>query len=131
MLFGATHDRDDTGTDPRDGDNARNLAELARGRPGIAQALDGAGLAARASIRATTPDRLPMAGPAAGRDGMFVLGGMGSRGFGWAPLLAEHVAALATGTPSPLPAPLAALIAPGRFAERAARRGRLGKRDGT
>jgi len=33
------------------------------------------------------------------------------------------VAALALGAPSPLPAPLAALVDPNRFARRAARRG--------
>ncbi|MDP2116024.1 MAG: hypothetical protein Q8J71_01315, partial [Brevundimonas sp.] len=44
------------------------------------------------------------------------LGGLGSRGFCAAPLLAEHVAALATGAPSPLPAGLAARVAPSRSA---------------
>jgi tRNA 5-methylaminomethyl-2-thiouridine biosynthesis bifunctional protein len=68
-----------------------------------------------------TPDRLPLAG-AAGGDGVHVLAGFGSRGFAHAPLLAEHVAALALGAPSPLPAALAELVDPARFARRAARR---------
>jgi tRNA 5-methylaminomethyl-2-thiouridine biosynthesis bifunctional protein len=38
--------------------------------------------------------------------------------------LAEHVAAQALGAPSPLPAPLAELVAPDRFHRRAARKGR-------
>ena len=55
--------------------------------------------------------------------GLFVLSGFSARGFTLAPLLAEHVAALALGAPSPLPAPLAAIVDPARFARRAARRG--------
>jgi tRNA 5-methylaminomethyl-2-thiouridine biosynthesis bifunctional protein len=51
-----------------------------------------------------------------------VLGGLGARGFALAPLLAEHLAAFALGAPSPLPAPLARIVAPGRFAGRAQRR---------
>jgi tRNA 5-methylaminomethyl-2-thiouridine biosynthesis bifunctional protein len=51
-----------------------------------------------------------------GVDGLFMLGGLGSRGFCVAPLLAEHVAALATGAPSPLPADLAARVDPSRAA---------------
>jgi tRNA 5-methylaminomethyl-2-thiouridine biosynthesis bifunctional protein len=43
------------------------------------------------------------------------LTGLGGRGFVLAPLLAEHLAALVVGAPSPLPAPLAALVAPDRF----------------
>ncbi|MDD3838016.1 MAG: FAD-dependent cmnm(5)s(2)U34 oxidoreductase, partial [Phenylobacterium sp.] len=73
-----------------------------------------------------TPDRLPLAGPAPGAEGLFLLCGLGSRGFAFAPLLAEHVAAQVAGAPSPLPAPLAAVVDPERFARRAARSGRSG-----
>ena len=57
--------------------------------PALAARLAGAPLSSRASIRAATPDRLPLAGavPGAG-PGLFVLGGLGSRGFCAAPLLA-------------------------------------------
>jgi tRNA 5-methylaminomethyl-2-thiouridine biosynthesis bifunctional protein len=124
LLFGATHDRDDTGTEVRAADHERNLATLAAARPQLAARLAGAPLEGRASIRATTPDRLPIAGPApGGAAGVFVLTGFGSRGFSLAPLLAEHVAALALGAPTPLPAPLAELVDPARFVRRAARRG--------
>jgi tRNA 5-methylaminomethyl-2-thiouridine biosynthesis bifunctional protein len=120
-LFGATHDRGDLGTDVREADHARNLATVAAVLPELAGRLAGASLGGRAAIRATTPDRLPIAGALA--EGLFALTGFGSRGFSLAPLLAEHVAALALGAPSPLPADLAALVEPGRFAQRAARRG--------
>ncbi|HVI32212.1 tRNA (5-methylaminomethyl-2-thiouridine)(34)-methyltransferase MnmD [Phenylobacterium sp.] len=124
VLFGATHHRGDAADDLRSADHARNLETLAAAMPGLARGLQGLPLDGRASVRATTPDRLPVAGPAdGGPDGLFVLTGFGSRGLSWAPLLAEHVAALAMGAPSPLPRPLAALVDPGRFRQRAARRG--------
>jgi tRNA 5-methylaminomethyl-2-thiouridine biosynthesis bifunctional protein len=124
LLFGATHDRDDTGTETRAADHERNLATLAAARPQLAARLAGVSLEGRASIRATTPDRLPIAGAAPDvAEGVFILTGFGSRGFSLAPLLAEHVAALALGAPSPLPAPLGDLVDPDRFRRRAARRG--------
>ena len=104
LLFGATHDRGDEACDVR----AR--------MPALAERLRTADLQGRAAIRAVTPDRLPIAGPAAG--GLFVLAGFGARGFTFAPLLAEHVAARALGAPSPLPAGLAAMIEPPRYASR-------------
>ena len=120
VLFGATHDRGDTGVEVRASDHARNLATLGEAMPGLAARLADVPLQGRAAIRATTADRLPVAG--ATPQGLFLLTGFGSRGFSWAPLLAEHVAALAVGAPSPLPQPLAALVDPDRFRRRAARR---------
>jgi tRNA 5-methylaminomethyl-2-thiouridine biosynthesis bifunctional protein len=122
LLFGATHDRDDDATDVRPHDNARNLALLAKGLPDLAKRLASAPLAARASIRAATPDKLPLAGEVG--EGLYVLSGLGSRGFCTAPLLAEHLAAKVVGAPSPLARDLAALIEPGRFAARDKRKAR-------
>lgn len=124
LLFGATHDRGETATDVRAADHERNRATLAAALPRLAARLDAAPIEGRASVRATTPDHLPLAGPAPGHDGVHVLGGLGSRGFCLAPLLADHVAAQILGAPSPLPAALAELIAPDRFQKRAARKGR-------
>jgi tRNA 5-methylaminomethyl-2-thiouridine biosynthesis bifunctional protein len=109
FLFGASHDRGRTASEVTDADHRRNLAALARLAPGLAAA-DPQG---RAAIRAATPDYLPIAG--ALRNGLMVLTGLGSRGFTTAPLLAEHVVALALGLASPLPADLANLVAPRRF----------------
>lgn len=123
LLFGATNDRGDVARDVRAEDHARNLAFLAEGLPRLAGRLADAALEGRASIRVTTPDYLPLAGPGPeGPPGLFVLTGFGARGFTLAPLLAEHVAAQALGAPSPLPQPLAAFVDPARFARRAARR---------
>jgi tRNA 5-methylaminomethyl-2-thiouridine biosynthesis bifunctional protein len=115
VLFGATHDRDDTGVELREADHARNLATLAEALPALAARLRDVALEGRAATRATTPDRLPIAGALA--PGLFGLTGLGSRGFSFAPLLAEHIAAEALGAPSPLPAHLAALVAPDRFSK--------------
>jgi len=126
VLYGATHDREAAGTELRPADDARNLELVRRALPLLAARLEGRPLQSRAGVRAVTPDRLPMAGPAPGAEGLFLLCGFGSRGFAFAPLLAEHVAAQIAGAPSPLPAPLAALVDPERFARRAARSGRSG-----
>ncbi len=123
ILFGATNDREDVASDVREEDHGRNLAALSEGLPRLAERLADASLQGRASIRVATPDYLPLAGPAPGQAGLFVLTGFSARGFTLAPLLAEHVAAVAMGAPSPLPRPLANFVDPSRFARRIARRG--------
>ncbi|MBI2261846.1 MAG: tRNA (5-methylaminomethyl-2-thiouridine)(34)-methyltransferase MnmD [Caulobacterales bacterium] len=114
LLFGATHDRGDTAVEADSGSAARNLRTLGARLPQLAARVAAAGPArSRAAVRATTPDRLPLAGALA--PGLFVLSGLGSRGFCAAPLLSEHVAALTIDIPSPLPAALAKRLEPNRF----------------
>ncbi|MFM8377597.1 MAG: FAD-dependent 5-carboxymethylaminomethyl-2-thiouridine(34) oxidoreductase MnmC, partial [Phenylobacterium sp.] len=103
FLFGATFRRGETSTEVTDEDHRANLEALSRVRPGLAGQLAGRSIRGRASIRATTRDHLPMAGVVPGCPGLHVLGGLGSRGLTWAPLLAEHVAAGVAGLASPLP----------------------------
>lgn len=110
LLFGATHDRGDTSTEARDADTSRNLTTLKQRLPQLAASVQAGALQARAAIRATTADRLPVAG--ALTPGLFILGGLGSRGLSAAPLLGEHIAATITGAPSPLPQSLATRINP-------------------
>lgn len=125
VLVGATHDRGETTLQPRAQDRRRNLVTLATALPALARRLGAAPLADWCAIRATTSDYLPLAGRAPAADsGLWVLTGLGSRGFCLAPLLAEHLAAAILGAPSPLPRPLADLVDPGRFAARAARKRR-------
>ena len=65
---------------------------------------------------ATTADHLPLVGAVPDApDGLFVLGGLGGRGFCLAPLLAEHLTARILGLPSPLPRNLSVLVEPTRF----------------
>lgn len=116
LLFGATHERGETKPVVSDAASAINRATLARRFPQWAAQIDHEGpTARRAAIRAATPDRLPLAGAVPGQDGLFVLGGLGSRGFCAAPLLAEHVAAMVTDRPSPLPRDLAKRVDPQRL----------------
>ncbi len=123
LVFGATHDRGDCETDARMIDHQRNLSALQAQFPQLAARLSEVTLEAHVGIRAATPDYLPLAGAVEGADGLFVLSGLGSRGFTLAPLLAEHVAACALGEGSPLPGASADQVDPARFAARARRRG--------
>ena len=119
LLFGATHDRGVVETDARQADDRRNLQALAKGLPVLAAALADAPLQGRAAVRATTADHLPLAGAVPDApENLFVLGGLGGRGFCLAPLLAEHLTARILALPSPLPQDLADLVEPARFSSR-------------
>lgn len=118
MLFGATHGRGDAGDDVRDDDRATNLAGLHRALPEVTKSLEGAVLTDKAGVRAAAPDHQPVAGRM--DNGLFVLGALGGRGFTLAPLLAEHVAALALGLPSPLLKGQQRLVDPRRILPRMA-----------
>lgn len=114
LLFGATHERNVTSSDTEPGATARNLETVAARLPRLARRIAAAGpVQSHAAVRATTPDRLPVAGELA--PGLFTLAGLGSRGFCAAPLLADHVAALALGAASPLTMALARRVDPTRF----------------
>lgn len=70
----------------------------------------------RTARRATIRDYIPLAGEF--HDDLFVLGGLGSRGFMTAPLLADLVADQISGTPLPLEADLIKALSPKRFNSR-------------
>lgn len=102
-------------------DDLENLETLNRNLPGLGfTAKDIRG--ARAGYRATTPDRLPMAGQVA--ENLYLATGFGAHGMTGAPLIGDMLAAMISGEPLPLPAALAQAFAPGRFAARHARRTR-------
>jgi len=89
-LVGATHDRLGGG-DPfelRAEDDAKNLSALAAVS---GQAVTPAQRQSRASVRVTTPDTLPLMMQV--HDNVWALTGLGSRGFTFAPLLAESLVA--------------------------------------
>ncbi|PQZ83619.1 MULTISPECIES: FAD-dependent 5-carboxymethylaminomethyl-2-thiouridine(34) oxidoreductase MnmC [unclassified Brevundimonas] len=103
LLFGATHDRGQTDLSTDAEASARNLAALTAALPRLASQVAATGASqSRKAVRATTPDRLPVAG-SLGQAGLYALTGLGSRGFCVAPLLGEHLAALILKQPSPLP----------------------------
>jgi tRNA 5-methylaminomethyl-2-thiouridine biosynthesis bifunctional protein len=145
VLFGATFDKDET---PAAHDaRARNLASLRDLAPEIAASIDEAALHSRASQRATTPDRAPIAGllpdaeawlaqyadlahgravstnaPAPAHDGVYVIGGLGARGLTLAPLLGEVLAGEMCNEPGLLSQLARDAIHPARFLHRALKR---------
>lgn len=150
LVFGATYDpwAPDRAAFPTSSDDARNLAALAETLPDLADRVAPETMSGRASARAVTPDRLPMMGPvphleayatrfadlAKGRrddsdepaplvEGLYVLGGLGSRGFLWAPLLAEALVSEIAGAPGALERGAAEALHPARFLMRALKRG--------
>ncbi|MFN7163281.1 MAG: FAD-dependent 5-carboxymethylaminomethyl-2-thiouridine(34) oxidoreductase MnmC [Hyphomonas sp.] len=125
---------------------AENLAGLDVLSPYWIGEARGAGMRSRASLRATTPDRLPLIGAVPdltaaldvfaamkkGRgveadaplmEGVYVAGGYGARGFTWAPWAADVLAAQLTGSPMPASRPALRAVSPMRFVFRALKRG--------
>jgi len=140
LLCGASVAEDDEEPALRDADHAHNLQRLSllTGQPLPAGLPSPEG---RVGWRVQTPDRLPLVGAVplapeeikAGsrldqarmlprRQGLFVLGALGSRGIGWAPLAAQLLAAWIDGAPLPLESDLLDAIDPARFQVRNARR---------
>jgi tRNA 5-methylaminomethyl-2-thiouridine biosynthesis bifunctional protein len=149
IIFGATFDRIEAIEVEADAESrARNLEKLARLAPDIAARLRVGALRSRAGVRTATPDRAPIAGLAPeaaafnarhaglaqGRpprtdeaspahDGLYVLGGLGARGFTLAPLLGERIAAEICGEPQALDRGALDAVHPARFLLRALKRG--------
>lgn len=116
LLYGATHERGVTAPEVTDAASQTNLATLAKALPQLANAVEAAQPSeARTAVRATTPDRLPISGPVEGHPGLYVLSGLGSRGFCVSPLLAEDIASQILQRPSPLPRASRERLSPARF----------------
>ncbi|MGL6162606.1 FAD-dependent 5-carboxymethylaminomethyl-2-thiouridine(34) oxidoreductase MnmC [Microbulbifer sp.] len=149
-TFGATFRLKETQTELREAEHRENLANLTELLPQIAGEFSTDPMQGRAAVRAATPDYLPVTGPvpdweslnntyaALGKNrkqliaqtagyqrNLFVLGGLGSRGFTYAPLAAEVLAAWLCGEVMPVSCDLVKALHPTRFAIRA-----LGKKKG-
>jgi len=114
-VLGATYARRDEVADAdweslRDSDTAQMLEMMGEHLPSMGAPLP---LGGRTALRTTIRDYVPLAGKVT--DGLYVLGGLGSRGFLTAPLLAELIADQIAGAPLPLEADLVQALNPGRF----------------
>ncbi|RVU40532.1 bifunctional tRNA (5-methylaminomethyl-2-thiouridine)(34)-methyltransferase MnmD/FAD-dependent 5-carboxymethylaminomethyl-2-thiouridine(34) oxidoreductase MnmC [Rheinheimera riviphila] len=112
-CVGATFDRSRQQAIELEEDNAANLALVNKVLQQPAWFNDAEVISAKAGVRATIPDHLPLAGSLANK--AVVFGGLGARGLLFAPILAEQLAAELCGEPTPLPVELAALVSPRRF----------------
>jgi len=143
-AMGATFELVDDLQDPawpsaRAADDAANRGILAARLPKLADQLS-APASAWVGLRATTVDRFPVVGgvpdalryeidyadlrhgaakrvfpTASYRQGLYCLSGLGSRGFLTAPLVADILAAMITGTPLPQPREVLDALHPARF----------------
>jgi tRNA 5-methylaminomethyl-2-thiouridine biosynthesis bifunctional protein len=154
-AVGATYDRIDPSSNAwKDSIYENDLNNINKILPDFLNVLmefKSAPASGRASLRATTSDRLPVAGPVADaegyreaygflgndaritkgppapyRDRLHVLSGLGSRGLMTAPLLAELVVGLMFDEPLPVDATLARALHPARFVVRDLKRRRAG-----
>jgi tRNA 5-methylaminomethyl-2-thiouridine biosynthesis bifunctional protein len=145
VLFGATFDN--LGAPALQDSRTRNLAALRQLAPDVAARVDEDTLHSRASNRATTPDRAPIAGllpdaeawlaqyadlahgrivqtetPPPAHYGVYVIGGLGARGLTLAPLLGEVLAGEMCNEPGLLSQLARDAIHPARFLHRALKR---------
>ena len=69
----------------------------------------------KAQIRVISKDKLPLTGQYKDYKNVFLLGGLGSRGFCYGPILGDHVASLISNNVSPLEKIIADSLEPNRF----------------
>ncbi|WP_085581861.1 FAD-dependent 5-carboxymethylaminomethyl-2-thiouridine(34) oxidoreductase MnmC [Thalassospira mesophila] len=149
-VFGATFDRHANNTDITENDHAANIAQLALAVPDLAARLHPGALGGRAGLRTTTPDHLPMIGPAPDYDAylaaypdldkgryyarycsapyhkdVYVCTGFGARGMIGAPLAASMIASQIAGHKHSLPPLVQEALHPARYIVRAIKRGLL------
>lgn len=152
LVFGATFDpqADAQLALPSAASRQRNLATLAALTGRSPHEIERLSLTSRTGIRASAPDRLPIAGlmpdastwlrqyaglahgrpadlsqPAPAYPGLYVLGGLSARGFLTAPILGEQIAAEICGTPAMLDCAMLHALHPTRFLLRALKRGQM------
>ena len=107
LLFGASFIRQDDQIDLRMADHQHNATLLADVLPDLAAALPAPETwQGRASIRAQMRDYLPLVGSVPEQHGVWTLAGLGAKGFAFAPLCAELLAAQLLGEVWPVSAAL-------------------------
>jgi tRNA 5-methylaminomethyl-2-thiouridine biosynthesis bifunctional protein len=115
-IAGATYEEGAVDASLRTADDSENIARVQRMLPGAFDAVDPATVQSWAGVRCASRDRSPLLGPLA--PGVFAMLALGSRGFTWAPLASELVAAQITGAPLPVERQLVLGLSVGRLANR-------------
>lgn len=115
-CVGATFDRSRQQPIELEADNLANLALVNTVLQQPTWFADATVTSAKAGVRATLPDHLPLAGQQPNQ--AWIFGGLGARGLLFAPILAEHLAASLCAEPSPLSMDIAAMVSPQRFHKR-------------
>jgi len=116
ILLGSSFVRDDINTDLRLCEHESNLNLFKEEFPQFAESFPPiATWQGRASLRALPRDSMPVVGQVPQMNDVFVLAGLGSKGFSFAPLCAELLAAQMLGEVLPMPHKLANAIRPDRF----------------
>lgn len=116
LLLGSSFVRDDENTDIRLTEHDSNLTLLKNSFPLLAQQLPPTTTwQGRVSLRALPRDSMPIVGEVPQMKDVFVLAGLGSKGFSFAPLCAELLAAQMLSEPLPMTEKLATAIRPDRF----------------
>lgn len=140
-TVGSTYDKlSDLPTPPIEPNIRARQANLAQCKKQLGvEIFEGANIESWTGVRATTPDHMPFAGPIPDwsdlsaacsnlaidrnlpltrppnmKTGLYCLTGLGSKGFQYAPLLGEYLAAMISGEPSPIPLDLQPKLQPGR-----------------
>jgi tRNA 5-methylaminomethyl-2-thiouridine biosynthesis bifunctional protein len=146
-LWGATFEAwNGEAIETSDGARTENMKALEKLNPYWRQMAKQADISSRAGVRATTPDRLPLVGAipdeAKAReifdgvrhgqaieadaplvDGLYIAGGLGSRGFTWAPWASEILASQLLDEPAPATSSALEAVSPMRLILRALKRG--------
>lgn len=112
---GATFDRNATEAFVSEQDNSENLALVRQQLQQPAWFAEAEVAHATAAFRATLPDHLPLVGPLADQQNLFLIGAMGARGIMLSPLLAELLACQICAEPLPLTQQLCKRLAASRF----------------
>ena len=116
LLLGSSFIRDDLDTELRLGEHESNLNLLKEEIPQLAEKLAPITTwQGRASLRTLPRDSMPLVGLVPQMNDVFVLTGLGSKGFSFAPLCAELLAGQILGEALPMTHKLAAAIRPDRF----------------
>ncbi len=116
ILLGSSFVRDDISTEIRIAEHDSNLELLKEEFPQFAETLPPTTTwQGRVSLRALPRDSMPVVGKVPQMTDVFVLAGLGSKGFSFAPLCAELLTAQILGEVLPMTDKLANAIRPDRF----------------